>query len=472
MQNTTTAKWLVMAVLVLFCMLVGSALPAFAHVKWFSEFNFMTSPLSIGEVVTPTYMGLVALSTIVIAGMVLVDRRLDGIGWYQRINEWLTGRESSSVMVIRAAMAAVLLISWSADAVLAPELESSFQMLVWLQFIVALLLLFPQTVALGGAGILAIYIGTVFEFGLFHMLDYLHYVGIGLYLLVNQLNLVRLRSAGLPVLYATVGFSLIWLGYEKLFYPSWSLYLLEQNPALALGFPPYFFLQGAAFVEISLGFLLLIGLLERPLAAVITLVFFTTTMVFGKVEVIGHTPLHAALVVFLLSGAGTIYKPPIAIHERLNWRVAFAAINFVLIVALFIFAYSWSAQGQFTQAMAQVESGTHGIKTFDLSNAGAVPEFTLIEVVEETPDSYDLHVNIANWTFTPEKIGQETVATEGHGHVFVNGAKVGRLYGDWYHLGELKPGVNQIVVTLNGNDHSDFVIDGQIIGAETTVTVP
>ena len=37
--------------------------------------------------------------------------------------------------------------------------------------------------------------------------------------------------------------------------------VLSQNPALAMGFPLEFFLVGAAFVELGLGYLLIIGLL-------------------------------------------------------------------------------------------------------------------------------------------------------------------------------------------------------------------
>ncbi|MEM8962874.1 MAG: DoxX family membrane protein [Acidobacteriota bacterium] len=452
--------------------LLGATSPAWAHVKWFSDFSYLTPPLSIAEVLTPTYLGLVVLSMVVISALVWVDRRLDGLSGYRQINDWLIHHNEHSVLVMRVAMASVLLISWSSDAVLAPELASSSSVLVWLQFVVAVLLLFPQTVAVGGVGLLAIFGGSVVEFGLFHMLDYPHYIGIAIYLLVSQLESERVRSLGLPALYITVGFSLIWLGYEKLFYPSWALYLLEHNPQLALGLPPEFFLQGAAFVEINLGFLLLIGLLERPLAALITAVFFSTTLIFGKVEVIGHTPVHAALVVFLLNGVGTVYRPPIAIHKRLAWRVAFAATSFLLIVALFLFAYTWSAHRQHHIAVADAQSGTHGIKVFELGAASVVPAFTSIEVREEMPGSYDLHVEIDHWTFTPEQAGQPTLANQGHGHVFVNDRQVGRLYGEWFHLGELEPGENAIVVTLNGNDHSDFVIDGELVKAETTVRVP
>lgn len=459
------------ALLVLFWGLFVLRGSVFAHVKWFSDFNFLTPPLPLEAIVTPTYIGLVVLSTVVIAGMVLIDRRLDRLRWYGQINEWLTVREPLSITIMRIAMAAVLLISWASDAILTPELASNLWPLIWLQFVAAILLLFPQTTSIAGASLLLVYVGAVFEFGLFHMLDYLHYIGIGVFLLVSQLNEQRWRSVGLPALYATVGFSLIWLGYEKLFYPSWSLYLLEQNPALTMGFPPDFFLQGAAFVEISLGFLLLIGLLERPLAAIITLVFFTTTLIFGKLEVIGHTPLHAALIVFLFSGAGTVYKPPMAIHKQLTWRVAFAAVNFVLIVALFAVVYSWSAHWQYETALINAQNGTHGMKMVDLTDAETIPTFTAIEVTKESPTSYNLHVEIENWTFTPELAGQEPINNQGHAHVFVDGRKVGRMYSDWFHLDDLKPGEHRIVVTLNANDHSDFVVKGKVIGAETSIIV-
>ncbi|MEM7048205.1 MAG: DoxX family membrane protein [Acidobacteriota bacterium] len=454
------------------CGLALTAPLALAHVKWFSDFDYHTPPLSVAAVITPTFLVLVAVSAVVMALLVMLDQRLDGTGWYRHLHRWLSARQDYSLLVMRGAMAAVLLISWASDAVLAPELTSRFPTLVWLQFVVAVLLLFPRLVGLGGAGVLAIFAASVFEFGLFHILDYLHYLGIGFYLLVSASRHQKLCNAGLPALYGTMGFSLIWLGYEKLFYPSWALYLLDQSPQLALGLPPQFFLQGAAFVEIGLGFLLLIGLLGRPLAAVITLVFFTTTLVFGKIEVIGHTPLHAALVVFLLNGAGTLYRPPIAIHRRLSWRVAFAALNYLLIIALFLGAYSWSAHRQYQDAIATDRSLVHGRAAFDLTDAERVPEFIRFEVVEELPASYDLHVELTDWTFTPEKSGQPTVANEGHGHVFVNGRQVGRLYGPWFHLGELAPGDNRIVVTLNGSDHRDFVVDGQVLAAETTVVVP
>src|SRR3712207_6487203 len=110
-----------------------------------------------------------------------------------------------------------------------------------------------------------------------------------------------------------------------------------------MGLDLRFFLLAAAFIEFSLGYLLIINLLQRPMALVITLTFFATTLVFGKTEVIGHTLIHASLIVFLLEGPGRVFRPPIALHGRLGLRTAFAAVNFVLLLALLLPLYSLGA---------------------------------------------------------------------------------------------------------------------------------
>lgn len=187
--------------LILVLMWLGLAKPAYGHVKWFSDFTFLEPPLSLREIITPTYLSMVILSIVVIAGMIVADRQLAGAAWYQRINAWFSEKEAMSVTIMRVAMAGVLLVSWASDSVLTPELTSSWNWLVWLQFVVAILLLFPRTTSLAGAGLLFIYLCAIFEFGLFHMLDYLHYLGIGVYLLVANSAETRIKGLGLPALF-------------------------------------------------------------------------------------------------------------------------------------------------------------------------------------------------------------------------------------------------------------------------------
>ncbi len=336
-----TAGWMLAA-----CAAAGVPRAAHAHVKWFAEFSFADPPLGVRQAATPAFLALAALSMAVIAALVPLDRRLQDARWYRAVNEWLAARRGDALLVMRIGVFATLLLAWQADALLAPELHVWAGWIGWLQFLLALLLLFPRTVPVAGGGLIALYLLGAARFGAFHLLDYLFFAGAGWYLLVSRTRNERVRGTGLPALYATVGFSLCWVALEKIVYPQWALYLLDQHPQLALGLDLRFFLLAAAFVELSLGYLLIINLLQRPLALVITLVFFLTTTVFGKLEVIGHTPIHAALIVFLLEGPGSVYRPPIALHRRTGLRAAFAAVNFALLLAILLPLYAAGARAQ------------------------------------------------------------------------------------------------------------------------------
>lgn len=58
------------------------------------------------------------------------------------------------------------------------------------------------------------------------------------------------------------------------------------------------------------------------------------------------------------------------------------------------------------------------------------------------------------------QVGQETEVIEGHAHLYINGVKIQRLYGDNVHLpAELfTPKLNQITVTINNHGHMFWTI--------------
>lgn len=95
--------------------------------------------------------------------------------------------------------------------------------------------------------------------------------------------------------------------------------------------------------------------------------------------------------------------------------------------------------------------------------------------MEITPDlmgGYNIELQTENFQFTPENVNTPHVPNEGHAHLFVNGRKINRLYGNWYLLSanELEFGSNTIVVTLNANDHSELTYNGLHIQAEQILT--
>ncbi len=83
----------------------------------------------------------------------------------------------------------------------------------------------------------------------------------------------------------------------------------------------------------------------------------------------------------------------------------------------------------------------------------------------------NVFITVDGFTFAPENVNSDHVDGEGHAHIYVDGVKLGRLYGTSVHLGDLPKGDHEIRVTLNANTHADYLIDGEVVEAVTTVHV-
>ena len=101
------------------------------------------------------------------------------------------------------------------------------------------------------------------------------------------------------------------------------------------------------------------------------------------------------------------------------------------------------------------------------------PEAPELEIsVSADPDSgWNLNVQTENFRFAPENAGVAHVQGEGHAHVYVNGTKIARLYGAWFHIPELPQGMNVISVTLTTNDHRQLSVGESWLQAEQVVEV-
>lgn len=322
---------------------------AFAHVKWFSNFSYDQAPISFSEISQPSALILILLSVVTVSFFVVCDRWLEAWGPYNRLNHFLASYGNRATGILRIFTGASLLLAWQADSMIAPELLIHGQAAGWFQFALILLLLLGVTTPLAGAGMIALYFYAMTQYGVFHLMDYAVYLGIGYFLLVSNSKSKSLRESRVPALYLGLGFSLCWAALEKIFYPMWGLEVLQQAPALTMGLDPAFFLLSCAFVEFSLGYLLLIGLLSRPLALIITLTFFTTTAFFGKTEVVGHTLLHGALLVFIVLGTGEYFRTPIMLHRNRVLRALFAGVNFLVVLALLSLPYRTLSQRAYEQ---------------------------------------------------------------------------------------------------------------------------
>lgn len=84
------------------------------------------------------------------------------------------------------------------------------------------------------------------------------------------------------------------------------------------------------------------------------------------------------------------------------------------------------------------------------------PKITKLEAFKDSMSGYNIKVDTLHMKFSPEQVGGPVTQNAGHIHVYVNDVKVGRGYGNWYHIPDsyFKTGTNTISVTLNANNHN------------------
>ena len=92
-----------------------------------------------------------------------------------------------------------------------------------------------------------------------------------------------------------------------------------------------------------------------------------------------------------------------------------------------------------------------------------------LDVSQDPMSGYNVHIVTTGFTWAPERASREHLAGEGHAHLYVNGEKVARVYGPWYHLGDLPGGGAEVRVTLNTNAHDDYAHDGVVVADSVTV---
>ena len=110
----------------------------------------------------------------------------------------------------------------------------------------------------------------------------------------------------------------------------------------------------------------------------------------------------------------------------------------------------------------------HG--TIDVSADAAIPQVDLV-IHKDAMSGWNLEIVTENFRFAPEHASTEHVAGEGHAHLYVDGKKIARAYGRWFHIAEPAPGAHSIRVTLNSNAHQDFTVGGKVVEAVATLAV-
>ncbi len=116
--------------------------------------------------------------------------------------------------------------------------------------------------------------------------------------------------------------------------------------------------------------------------------------------------------------------------------------------------------------MDMPEGMQHNHSPKKLPHTALTPQLK-ISINEDAMSGFNLHLQINNFQLeSPRQEGNPpNNIVEGHGHLYINGTKIQRVYGKDVHIPgkHINEGVNQISVTLNGHDHSAWSKDGKEI---------
>lgn len=86
-----------------------------------------------------------------------------------------------------------------------------------------------------------------------------------------------------------------------------------------------------------------------------------------------------------------------------------------------------------------------------------------LQVLPLSDGSYNIRVQTMNFIFAPQNVDGDPVDGEGHAHLYVDGEKIARLYGEWYHVSDLPEDAAMISVALYANNHQPLAVDGDPI---------
>lgn len=311
---------------------------ALAHERWFVNYipEGTQKPLLFTEW-SSTNATFALLGIFALIAALIIHYAIRRMSWVRRMRSWLGRYSTWTPMLLRELTGLLLFFAALSRFLFAPDLQTAGlaapleRSLLMLELMIGLGLvigLFPRFMAALG---LILYLIALFVFPSANTLVYISFVGIFIYLfIVGDPALPRVRGGtkffeklqaltdftvvkpyAMPLMRIIGGFGFVLAGFlYKIYQPAYALEFLRAHPVNfmhALGFANFsneVFVLAAGVCEISIGILLIFGLLPRLLGAKLIFLFMLTLGMFGIYELIGHLPFFAFAFALLTHGGG------------------------------------------------------------------------------------------------------------------------------------------------------------------------
>ncbi len=316
------------------CLIVSLSLtttPATAHVKWFVNCNVSDDPLPAQAVLTATFLLFFTLFLALLYLGCVAERTTLGARISQLLDHYSAPLHRRSDDLLRSVAAVSFALLWAdGGLIITPELKASNIWLSAIQLLIPMYMFTRATLPAAGAAIIVLYGYGVATYGLFHMLDYPVFVGLGVFFALSVSQNTRLLAFRFDFLRWTVACSLLWPSIEKFVYPGWVAPIAITHPEVTMGFDVATVVTAAGVVEFGLSFTLFWTPLIRRLAALALMVVLTAaTFDFGKMDGIGHLMIITILMV--------VFAQPGGAHDRRHPTLAPLAGGMTLAAVIFLY---------------------------------------------------------------------------------------------------------------------------------------
>ena len=296
---------------------VALALPiqADAHVKWFCSIaDVKASPLPIAAVLSSTFL-LVAGLFLFISGVGYAADHWGRALWPLPDHPSIRRRRLEDA-IVRATVGLFFFFLWrghvvvvweNGGTILTPELALSSELVTVLQLIVAISMLWRRVLFLGATAIVLLYGCGIWNYGIFHMTDYLFFPGLAIFFARDPREPLGTAPWRTTFLTSSLGLSLMWTAIEKFLYPAWTAEVVALHPSTSFGFGIPFVIVVAGFIEFSLAFHILIGTgLARLGSALFALIFVSAIPDFGHLDAVGHLMILGILAAGMIRGVSAL----------------------------------------------------------------------------------------------------------------------------------------------------------------------
>ena len=107
----------------------------------------------------------------------------------------------------------------------------------------------------------------------------------------------------------------------------------------------------------------------------------------------------------------------------------------------------------------------------NVKNLETAPALTMM-ITEENGRTVSVSLATSNFRFVePVEEATKHIDGEGHGHLYLNGLKLQRMYTPNTTIGGLPAGRHQISVSLNTNDHRVYAVNGAMVESKEYINI-